>query len=47
MDDGDVVAGAWACGTVAGLINNIPTYQELIKCIMAKAIVLQYLLENL
>ena len=30
-------AGAWSCGMVAGLINDIPTCQELIDRIMAQA----------
>ena len=37
MLDGDMDAGAWSCGMVAGLINDIPTCQELIDRIMAEA----------
>ena len=37
MIDGDMDAGAWSCGMVAGLINDIPTCQELIDRIMAEA----------
>jgi nitronate monooxygenase len=40
MLDGDMDAGAWSCGMVAGLINDIPTCQELIDRIMAEANVL-------
>ena len=37
MIDGDMDAGAWSCGMVAGLINDIPTCQELISRIMTEA----------
>ena len=37
MKDGDMDAGAWSCGMVAGLIYDIPTCQELIDRIMADA----------
>lgn len=37
MKDGDMDAGAWSCGMVAGLIYDIPTCQELIDRIMAEA----------
>lgn len=37
MTEGDMDAGAWSCGMVAGLINDIPTCQELIDRIMAEA----------
>lgn len=37
MIDGDVNAGAWSCGMVAGLIDDIPTVAELIDRIMAQA----------
>ncbi len=37
MLEGDMDAGAWSCGMVAGLINDIPTCQELIDRIMAEA----------
>ncbi len=37
MIDGDVDAGAWSCGMVAGLIHDIPTCKELIDRIMRGA----------
>jgi NAD(P)H-dependent flavin oxidoreductase YrpB (nitropropane dioxygenase family) len=37
MVDGDMDAGAWSCGMVAGLIHDIPTCKELIDRIMAEA----------
>ena len=37
MIDGTMEAGAWSCGMVAGLINDIPSVQELIDRIMAEA----------
>ncbi len=37
MLEGDMDAGAWSCGMVAGLINDIPTCQELIDRIMSGA----------
>jgi nitronate monooxygenase len=37
MVDGEMDAGAWSCGMVAGLINDIPTVKELIDRIMADA----------
>jgi nitronate monooxygenase len=37
MKDGDMDAGAWSCGMVAGLIYDIPTCKELIDRIMAEA----------
>lgn len=37
MLEGDMDAGAWSCGMVAGLIHDIPTCQELITRIMAEA----------
>ena len=37
MMEGDMDAGAWSCGMVAGLINDIPTCQELIDGIMTEA----------
>ena len=45
MIDGDMEAGAWSCGMVAGLIHDIPTCEELISGIMreAEAIVRQRL----
>jgi nitronate monooxygenase len=37
MLDGAMDAGAWSCGMVAGLIDDIPTVEELIDRIMAEA----------
>ena len=37
MKDGDLDAGAWSCGMVAGLIHDIPTVKELIDRIVAEA----------
>lgn len=37
MMEGDMEIGAWSCGMVAGLINDIPTCQELIDNIMNEA----------
>ena len=37
MKDGDMDAGGWSCGMVAGLIHDIPTCKELIDRIMAEA----------
>ena len=37
MMEGDMDAGAWSCGMVAGLIHDIPTCQELIDRIMREA----------
>jgi nitronate monooxygenase len=37
MGEGDVDAGVWSCGMVAGLIHDIPTVKELIDRIMAEA----------
>jgi nitronate monooxygenase len=37
MMNGDMDAGVWSCGMVAGLINDIPTCQELIDTIMSEA----------
>ena len=37
MLDGDMDAGAWSCGMVAGLIHDIPTCKELINGIMTEA----------
>ncbi len=37
MLDGDMDAGAWSCGMVAGLIHDIPTCKDLIDRIMAEA----------
>lgn len=35
--EGDMDAGVWSCGMVAGLINDIPTCQQLIDSIMSEA----------
>jgi NADH:quinone reductase (non-electrogenic) len=37
MVDGEMDAGAWSCGMVAGLINDIPTVKDLIDRIMTDA----------
>ena len=37
MTDGEMEAGAWSCGMVAGLIHDIPTVKELIDRIMVEA----------
>lgn len=37
MMDGEMDAGAWSCGMVAGLIHSIPTCEELISGIMQEA----------
>ena len=37
MMDGEMEAGAWSCGMVAGLINDIPTCKDLIDGIMSQA----------
>jgi len=37
MMDGEMEAGAWSCGMVAGLIHDIPTCKDLIDRIMAQA----------
>ena len=37
MREGDMDAGAWSCGMVAGLIHDIPTCKELIDRIMKEA----------
>src|SRR6516165_4095142 len=37
MIDGDMDAGAWSCGMVVGLINDVPTVKELIDRIMSEA----------
>lgn len=37
MMEGEMDAGAWSCGMVAGLIHDIPTCQELIDRIMKEA----------
>ncbi|MEM7739819.1 MAG: nitronate monooxygenase family protein [Pseudomonadota bacterium] len=37
MMEGEMDAGAWSCGMVAGLINDIPTVQDLVDRIMGEA----------
>lgn len=37
MQEGDMDIGAWSCGMVAGLINDVPSVQELIDQIMSEA----------
>jgi NAD(P)H-dependent flavin oxidoreductase YrpB (nitropropane dioxygenase family) len=37
MVEGDMDAGAWSCGMVAGLIHDIPTCKDLIEGIVAEA----------
>ncbi|MFT3814851.1 MAG: nitronate monooxygenase family protein [Acidovorax sp.] len=37
MQNGDMEAGAWSCGMVAGLVRDVPTVKELIDRIMAEA----------
>ncbi|AEG49802.1 2-nitropropane dioxygenase NPD [Sphingobium chlorophenolicum L-1] len=37
MHQGDVAAGAWSCGMVAGLINDVPSVADLIDRIMTGA----------
>ncbi len=37
MREGEVEAGAWSCGMVAGLIHDVPTVKELIDRIMSEA----------
>jgi len=37
MQDGDMEAGVWSCGMVAGFIHDVPTVQQLIDSIMAQA----------
>ena len=37
MLDGEMDAGVWSCGMVAGLIHDIPTCKELIDRIMSEA----------
>ena len=37
MMEGEPEAGAWSCGMVAGLVNDIPTVEELINTIMKEA----------
>ncbi|MEM6710159.1 MAG: nitronate monooxygenase family protein, partial [Pseudomonadota bacterium] len=37
MQDGEMDAGAWSCGMVAGLIYDIPTVKELVDRIVGEA----------
>jgi NAD(P)H-dependent flavin oxidoreductase YrpB (nitropropane dioxygenase family) len=37
MHQGEMDAGAWSCGMVAGLIHDLPSVGELIERIMADA----------
>ena len=37
LQEGQMDAGAWSCGMVAGLIHDIPTCKELLDAIMAEA----------
>ncbi|GIZ53347.1 NAD(P)H-dependent flavin oxidoreductase [Noviherbaspirillum aridicola] len=37
MKEGEMDAGAWSCGMVAGLIRDVPSVQELIDRIMTEA----------
>ena len=37
MIDGNMDAGAWSCGMVVGLINDVPTVKELVDRIMVEA----------
>jgi len=37
MQDGEMDAGAWSCGMVAGLINDVPSVKELVDRIMTEA----------
>jgi nitronate monooxygenase len=37
LQEGDLDAGVWSCGMVAGLIHDVPTCKELIDRIMAEA----------
>jgi nitronate monooxygenase len=37
MRDGEMEAGAWSCGMVAGLIHDVPSVKELIDRIMSQA----------
>lgn len=47
MLEGDMDAGAWSCGMVAGLIHDIPTCKALIDRIMAEAeSLIQFRLKN-
>jgi len=37
LQEGEMDAGAWSCGMVAGLIHDIPTCKELIERIVTEA----------
>ena len=37
MSDGDMDAGAWSCGMVAGLIHDIPSCDELVGGMVKEA----------
>ncbi|EMD82767.1 NAD(P)H-dependent flavin oxidoreductase [Pacificimonas flava] len=37
MQEGEMDAGAWSCGMVAGLIDDVPTVKELVDRIMKEA----------
>jgi nitronate monooxygenase len=37
LHDGDLDAGVWSCGMVAGLIHDIPSVKELVDRIMTEA----------
>ncbi|MFT7548118.1 MAG: NAD(P)H-dependent flavin oxidoreductase YrpB (nitropropane dioxygenase family) [Candidatus Azotimanducaceae bacterium] len=37
MLDGEMDVGAWSCGMVAGLINDIPSCKDLIERTMLEA----------
>lgn len=37
MQDGEIDAGAWSCGMVAGLINDIPSCNELLTRMVSEA----------
>ncbi len=37
MKEGDLDAGAWSCGMVAGLVHDVPSVHELIERIMREA----------
>ena len=37
MHEGTMEVGAWSCGMVAGLVNDIPTVEELVNGIMSQA----------
>ncbi|MDO9487431.1 MAG: nitronate monooxygenase family protein [Sphingomonadaceae bacterium] len=48
MQNGDMDAGAWSCGMVAGLISDVPTVKELIDRIVHEAEeLIRHRLENM